>query len=448
MKNLKLMTIIIFLLQNSVFGQVAQFTKLEIEQDLKFLKSTLITKHPNLNIYSSQSEIDSFFTNIKISNTVTELEAFSLFSSAQEVIKDGHTLFYPSKKRMASNNLNQLFCPFQPFWHNSKLYIIKNYATTNQLPLGAEIISINGIQSEELINGMLKKMMQEGTNYNYPTWALNNYFFEYYSYFFGCVEEFKVVYQIDQIEKEIVVKGIAKTTLFQQMKKQSNKIDEGISLKIDKEKGSAILTINNWHSAVFRKYYKKNFIVEIKKVIKELEKEKIQNLIIDIRDNQGGDTKNSRFLLSYLLNEPFILIEAYFKKKNGELQKCHGPQSGTHKPLSKTFQGDIYVLINGGSFSNSGVFCSVLRKHNRATFIGEPSGGNEFVICGSSKVVTLPNTGIQIEVPQLQFFIKNYEDGQAKSVVPDFYVEPNITDLLNQKDKDLEFTFELIEQKK
>lgn len=36
MNNLKLLIIVIFLLQNAVYGQVAQFTKLEIEQDFEF----------------------------------------------------------------------------------------------------------------------------------------------------------------------------------------------------------------------------------------------------------------------------------------------------------------------------------------------------------------------------------------------------------------------------
>ncbi len=172
----------------------------------------------------------------------------------------------------------------------------------------------------------------------------------------------------------------------------------------------------------------------------------MQNLIIDVRNNQGGDTRNSRFLLSFLLNEQFVLVEQYYKREKGEIVKCNGPQHGTHQPMSKPFNGNIYVLINGGSFSNTGIFCSVLRKHNRATFIGEATGGNEFVICGSPKSIILPNTGIQVELPTLQFRIKSYEQGQATSIIPDYYVEPKIEYIINQIDKDLKFALGLIKQ--
>ena len=149
-------------------------------------------------------------------------------------------------------------------------------------------------------------------------------------------------------------------------------------------------------------------------------------------------------MLTYLLSEPFVLVEQYYRKKNGSIVECNGPQSGIHEPMSQNFKGNIYVLINGGSFSNTAIFCSVLRKHKRAIFIGEETGGSEFVICGSPKSITLPNTAIQVELPRLQFMIKSNEESELHGVIPDYHIEPKIDYIIEQKDKDMEFTFVLI----
>ena len=290
--------------------------------------------------------------------------------------------------------------------------------------------------------------MRDGNNFNYATWVLNTFFYEYFSYFYGCSEEYVIKIGTGGLEKDLLVKGIAKTKLFENIKNNKKGIDKGIYLEIDKEKSTGILTIKDWHTDVLKSYYKQKFIPEIKKAINSIESENIQNLIIDVRDNQGGKLKYSKYLLSYLLIEPFELVEQFYKKKNGTLIECNGPQSGTHKPMLKNFKGNVYVLINGGSFSNTGIFSSVLRKHQRAIFIGEETGGSEYVLCGSQKKITLPNTGIEIELPRLQFMIKSKKDNEYNSIIPDYYIKPKIEYIIEQKDKDLEFAFELINNSK
>jgi hypothetical protein len=426
------------------FGQDKVYSKQQVNEDLKYLSEKLIDLHPNINIYTSKTDFLDFFGNITTSDSLTELEIYNLVSNSNKVIKDGHTLFYPNKKWIEHNNLTKLFIPLQPFWDGNKLYVSKNYSLSNELPIGTEIVSINGIESSKLIQGMLDKMMRDGNNYNYPTWVLNTYFYEYFSYFYGCSEKYEITIKNEKEEKNIVINGISKPELFLQIRNHQQTNEKGIILRIDREKSTGVLTIKDWHSNILRKYYGQNFIPEIKKIISQIENEKIENLVIDVRNNQGGDTKYSKYLLSYLLSEPFTLVEQYNKKKNGTIIQCNGPQSGTHQPMSKNFKGKVYVLINGGSFSNTAIFCSTLRKHKRAIFIGEETGGSEYVICGSPKNITLPNTGIQIELPRLQFLIK-YKDGdEYDGIIPDYYIEPKINYIIERKDKDLEFTIELI----
>lgn len=446
----KLLSIIVvsIFLSNILFGQNRTYHKQEIIDDLTFLKRQLEENHPNINIYTRPEKFLDFFNNISIPNHIAEQEVYSIISSVNEVILDGHTLFYPNQNLLKHNNASGFFIPFQPYWDGEKLYIRKLFNQSKEIILGQEILSINGINSKELIQGMLKKMMRDGNNLQYPTWVLNNYFFEYYSYFYGCNKEYELVLKEKGKEKFVKVQGIPKAKLLQEINKSNHTDEKGISIELNLVSSIAKLTIKDWHNSKLKENYNQKFKREIKSIIKQIENNAIEHLIIDIRNNQGGDPKNSKYLLSYLLEDPFLLVESYKKKKRGKLVKARGPQMGIHKPLATTFKGKVYVLTNGGSFSNSGIFCSVLKKYKRAVFVGEETGGSEFVICGNPKTIQLLNTGITIESPRLQFLIKSSRNGEMHGVRPDFEIKPTIQNLIEGKDGVIEYIMKLIKENK
>jgi len=445
MRNTVFVLTFIFL-SHFVFGQGSMFSKQEILEDLSFLQTQLEKRHPNIEIYTGKKEFNDFFQNISVSDSLSASEAYSTIASSNKVIKDGHTLFYPGQEYLDHNNETELFLSVQPYWDGDKLYVLKNYSQSKELVSGSEILSVNGVKSTELIEGMLNKMMRDGNNFTYPIWVLNTYFFEYYSYFYGCSNEYELVLNEHEKVSRLKIKGIPKTKFFQKINEENKNNEKGISVSLDKEKSTAILTIKDWHNKILRRYYKQKFKPEIKEIIKQIEHNDIENLIIDVRNNQGGDTKNSKYLLSYLLQEPFFLVEGYKKKKKGKIRNTRGSQMGTHKPFSSAFKGNLYVLTNGGSFSNTNIFCSALKRYNRATFIGEETGGSEFVICSNPKKIKLPNTEIIVELPTIQFLIKTYSKEDLHGIVPDFEIKPTIENLIKEEDPVLEFTMELIKK--
>ena len=66
------------------------------------------------------------------------------------------------------------------------------------------------------------------------------------------------------------------------------------------------------------------------------------------------------------------------------------------KPLSikpQAFQGKVYVLINGGSFSASCILSSNLQGSKRAVFVGEETGGTyNGTVAGRMPLLELPNS--------------------------------------------------------
>lgn len=144
---------------------------------------------------------------------------------------------------------------------------------------------------------------------------------------------------------------------------------------------------------------------DLKKDIKSILKAKPQKIIIDLRNNAGGDSS----LLSPIIN----VIKTY--------QRVNKP--------------DIYCLINRRVFS-SGVLNTYDIKHKfNATLVGQPTGQgvNHY---GEIKKLVLPNSKIEIQYSSKYF--KLIED-DSHNILPDVLIEPNIDDIMSGKDSILDY---------
>ena len=79
-----------------------------------------------------------------------------------------------------------------------------------------------------------------------------------------------------------------------------------------------------------------------------------------------------------------------------------------------------------------------------AILIGEEAGGS-FYCNDGSKQLALPNTRIELNLPQLTFqtAVAGYEKGDP--LLPDHYVKPSLEDLLSGRDAEMEYAMQLIE---
>ncbi len=162
----------------------------------------------------------------------------------------------------------------------------------------------------------------------------------------------------------------------------------------------------------------------------------IAHLIIDIRGNGGGDPDVSVALISHLADRPFV----YFKKGLG-----YGNLFVETAPHAVHFGGTVHVLIDGGCFSTSGHFCSVVRHQKLAVFIGE-TGGGTFRCHDNSTSFILSNTGIQLRVARTTYEAAVPDSDVSAGFPPDFRVVPAINDILSKTDPQMEFAIRLIEE--
>lgn len=160
---------------------------------------------------------------------------------------------------------------------------------------------------------------------------------------------------------------------------------------------------------------------------------------------------NSIHVLSYLLDTTFNMVDNFYKVDQAyssiddvRNKKVNGEKSYNKKVRKQVFSGKVYVLINGGCFSNSGLFASTLKRHNRAIFVGEESGGSIYSLNGLVKTIILPETKLRVELPTLRFSINEEDKNTGHGLIPDYSIHPTIQDLVEGRDVILEKALALI----
>ncbi|MCI1265005.1 MAG: S41 family peptidase [Saprospiraceae bacterium] len=428
----------------------------ELKADLKYLKNKLESKHPGLHLYTSKSNMDQVFDSLEngISKPMTELEFYKHIAIISSMIKDGHTIILPSPTNINFHYSMSHFLPYHFAILNHQLFIDMVYTHDGSIPIGSEIIRINHVEVTEIIKQLGTRLVRDGYNLTYPNWILNNYFRQYYSFIYDHPDNYVIDYKTNGQVFTATIKALPIDSIFYYRQKHypnktfSNLPNDGLKLNFINENNYAILTIKDFHNDVLKKDYKQNFKSVIALFFEQIKNSQTENLILDLRNNQGGDIENGVYLLSYLLDKPFSIVQKYYRVDKNKLKQCKGPSLGQHIPESNPFKGKLYVLINGGSFSNSGIVASCLQSNHRATFIGQETGGNPHVIAGFTKDITLPNTKIQVQIPTKQFVITDKLNNDGHGVIPNHIVEPILKDILENKDTVLDYTINLINKSK
>jgi hypothetical protein len=94
-------------------------------------------------------------------------------------------------------------------------------------------------------------------------------------------------------------------------------------------------------------------------------------LIIDLRQNGGGDPSMIQLITSYFFDEPVHLNSFYIRKQDGMKQFW----TSAYVPGKRLTNADLYVLTSSFTFSAAEEFTYNLKNLKRATIIGEKTGG-------------------------------------------------------------------------
>jgi len=142
---------------------------------------------------------------------------------------------------------------------------------------------------------------------------------------------------------------------------------------------------------------------DVQKILFELKKEKIDGVIVDLRDNGGGSLKESNDLTGlFLKSGPTVQI----KTKN-RVSRLYDEDP------SIEYRGPLVVLINRMSASASEIFAGAIKDYNRGILIGTKSFGK-----GTVQELKPLGDG-KLKLTSAKFYRVSGESTQHLGVVPD-----------------------------
>jgi len=446
----------------------------ELQEDATVMKNVLLAMHPAVGIYKSRTYyiqlLDEFVRSLTDSMTEkqfrlkTKLMLDELHCGHTEVLYS--TAFYKEVSKLRPNFSPYVFLPL-----DNKAYMIANLnkKQDSTIKKNSEITKINGVAVDSMVRYSKRFISTDGFNETAKDYYVQIGFNSYYLSLFGRPDTFLVEYKQAGLLKNVKYPAFqpkAFPPLPLGPRKDSllvNYRNAKIGYRfLDADKKSVLLRIDKFsHRGDVRAY---------RRIFRKLKKNKSENLVIDLRSNGGGSLANSYRLLSYLLDKNStqtlrtgIRNYPYRKYTKGNLAfkftrfayRIIGRKETAHdtdnfiytiKPHKKNhYEKKVYVLINGGSFSASCLVAGYLKAFNRATFIGDETGGAmEGCNAGITPYYKLPNTKLKVRVPAFRIVHDVCPAITGHGILPDYKVEYNLKDILAKKDLELQKVKELI----
>lgn len=438
------------------FSQTAlsdrKFTKTELSTDLDYLVSSIVETHPDP--FTIQSK-KIFFKNVKqiksnLRDSLNYRDFYKLVAPLVASLSDGHTsLKFPGRSIL--NESSSLFPYSATCNFKNKSITLNDYAGIEaKIPAGAELISINNVSSAQIIQKIIDNTSGESNQYRLKMGADFYYFGILLKTYFDFEGDFDVKYKTGNKSEHTVIEPITFKGLMDFAKNQkkpqqpSTNTPEDYSLRTEADSKIAIIDIRYFDG-------EKNFEQFLKKSFDSIRKADIQNLVIDLRNNGGGNSALGDQLLKYISPKPFTqyasttvkyskLQKDFYKQKcdldttycetyrflsnqkDGGIQNLENENLITPYDTSAHFNGKIYLLTGLRTFSSAANFAQCFKHYNMGTIVGEETGG--WIVSYGDKVMTeLPVTGMPLSVSTKKFYTIGSTDKDMHGIIPDLKVD-------------------------
>jgi Peptidase family S41 len=458
-----------------------KYSREQIQQDYTLLRNILEKKHPALYWYTPKDSMDYFFDEgyKVITDSMTELQfAWKILAPLTATIHCGHTSFSMSKSwnSFIKDRRIPSFPLFMKIWKDTMAVTVNLNKNDSLIKKGTIITSINGLRSGDLINRMFNYMVEDGYSDNVNYIRLSASFPYFHRNIFGLYKTYRVSY-IDSSgeEKNATLPYYNpvpdssghkhKPVVHEKKFTHSERLKNIRSLRSDS--GMAVMTVNSFSKGHLKHFFKHSF--------NTLRKQHSANLVIDIRANGGGDINNYVSLTKYLRKSPFRVADSAFAigknfrpytkyissgffNNTGLFFVTHKGKDGmyhfrywerhTFRPRRRNhYNGNVYVLTNGLTFSASSLFCNSVKGQDNIKLVGEETGGGWY---GNSGIIIpdiiLPNTKLRVRLPFFRLVQYHHIAEKGTGVIPDIYIGPVLKDAVNGIDTKMEWVKKMARQ--
>lgn len=485
----------------------------ELRNDVDVAYYKLKKLHPHLYQYTTKDSLDSAFENLKsnITEPLTPEEFHKKLTPVVTQVGQGHLSTTRPYKKLSKAKRKSLKGKRFEFYALGYEYVdeglfVKGTNNYDSLLVGSRIVKVNDEPVGKLFEKFKKSISSDGYNATFYNRFVSQHFDRLYIKDKGFQDSIRVTFQKKDSVYSRVFRYVKNDSVYYPSEKKPNDSVAPRKLtraekKLQKEKAKqkrrynkihgfnpsdnnytrnfeligkdsavAYMKIRGFNSGKYKPFYEKSF--------DSIKAENIENLVLDLRDNNGGSLKEISVLYSYLVQEPFTFInqaevnsriptlKALISKGNPtafnvvgsilspifalrDLINTHKEkgklyykfkQSKIMKPSENNFSGKVYVLINGSSFSASSILSTNLQATGRATFVGEETGGAyNGTVAGSYKIVKLPASQVKLRVGLLQIEAPYKQEPDGYGIKPDVGIVPTLEALNKSEDEALQW---------
>ncbi|MNF38442.1 Tail-specific protease precursor [compost metagenome] len=151
---------------------------------------------------------------------------------------------------------------------------------------------------------------------------------------------------------------------------------------------------------------------DVKRLIAELEQEKVDGVVIDLRNNGGGSLQEATELTGLFIDQgPTVLV----RNSDGRVDVLADENTGIY------YKGPLAVLVNRLSASASEIFAGAMQDYHRALILGGQTFGK-----GTVQTIQPLNHG-ELKLTLAKFYRVSGQSTQHQGVIPDIQY-PDVMD--------------------
>jgi hypothetical protein len=377
----------------------------KLHYDLDYFIKTIedVGVDPYININKQDFYKEYELVKSQINQPLTRREFYLKIAPIIGMLKHTHTHIWISPEfRNFYDKKNGKYIPLDVRVDNGKLYVAKNYSS-HKIKEGEEIISINNIDSKEIVENLRRQVKSPTINFG-QKWVEDDF-----AFLLWWVYDFCGHFIIKCNDTELVLEGKSKSelsTLRESNNEQEKAQSQNLSYKKIKAK-IGLLKIKTFTSS------RNEYLSFLKEAFLKIKNDSIEFLIIDVRDNGGGGDWQGVELLKYIWDKPFKAHSKFYRKKSRQknryasqilkwwirwippirtkhineyfndidYQKASFGEIVTYEMPDETpeenpirFNGDVFVLINHNTYSAAAVFATMINDYKIATLVGSETG--------------------------------------------------------------------------
>lgn len=405
----------------------------EASFDLFALQHALLEIHPDpFTVITSTELAQSFMKADKeLPDSLSVLELYKRLSPIVTSIGDGHTML-----RFPYNDVFTTELLRMPLYANVTTDgdIIAYASLDGAVPAGSKVISINGRSADEMIEAMMP--YAPGELRHFKLQRINSDFTAWFQMLYPA-DSYEIVYIPENEKKKhsVTLPAVTWETISQRIvKKESPESDDqkaAYSFEIDPVNRVAVMDFRHFDNPGKMKSFADSMFTTLRA-------EGIDRLIIDIRNNGGGNSMVGDELLKYISPVPFRQMDKVYMRLSpftvGLLEAQRGFQ---HNPITMLtevndyvepltaeqghFDGKVWLLTSNYTFSSANSFACAFKHFGMGTIVGEETGGVD-VAFGDLITYRLPVSGIPVTISHKRFWQAGSDEKDIKPVIPDVAV--------------------------